>query len=102
MEKYGFIVLPEEQPKNWSLNLFEGEQFPKLGDLSSCRTIFVEVETARNFSGKLTCSFYYHTHMAKSNVTTEEILRKRFPKSFAKNDIYKEYDKLRRMYNEKF
>jgi hypothetical protein len=92
MSGYGFIVLPEERKLlyNRTSNLDEGED----------GTIFVDVETdwippSVEEKEKIVATLYYKSNFAEWNATTEEELKDRFPKSFAKNDAGEEYSKLR-------
>lgn len=92
MAGYGFIVFPEERKLMYGdvTQLDEGE----------CGTIFVDVECdwippAFRGQNKVIAHLYYGSNFAIFNATTEEKLKKRFPKSFAKNDAQVEYAKLR-------
>ena len=83
MKNYGFIVQPNEQRPRMSFD--EGMD----------GTIFVDVEAWRVVNGKMVAHLYYKSNFAKFNLVTEEELRARFPKSFAKLDPQEEYTKLR-------
>lgn len=81
---YGFLVIPSEIRQRGYLE--EGMD----------GTVFVEVDTYEwpHMPGKVLANLYYKRNFAKSNRITEEELRARFPKSFAKGDAGEEYNKL--------
>lgn len=81
---YGFLVKSEER-KQENTAFYEDET----------GTVFVEVSTYPRADGKIQANLYYKSHVAKWNATTEQELIARFPKSFAKNDVGEEYEKLR-------
>lgn len=84
MNTYGFIVEPSEIRPRFSFDEgMDGTVFVEVDDVSSMRK-----------DGKMVAHFYYKRNFAKWNAVTEEELRARFPKSFAKKDAGTEYEKL--------